>query len=268
MKVQHFIPQELTRRPITIAVIGAGGTGSALLPRLMQLDFAMRELGHPGGLDVTVWDDDIVSPSNIGRQPGFHKPDVGQNKAMLMVNRLNMSWGTSWKAIPKRLRAKDRLTADFVIGCVDTRKARSDIMTAMGSSRAYWLDCGNSVDSGQVILGENPGYKGSKVRLPCVADFFPELVDPSLDEKDEEPSCSVADSIRKQSLVINGAMSIEAFNLLWMFIRHGTLEYSGRFVNLKTGFNSPIRMDSEVWARMGYKIAMPDEASASVAKAA
>lgn len=254
MKVEHFLPSKLTRGPIRIAVIGAGGTGSSLLPRLMQLNFALRELEICEGLSVEVWDDDTVSPSNIGRQ-GFFSPDVGENKAMLLVNRLNMAWGTSWTANPRRLTGKHRLNAEIVIGCVDSRKARTEIMAAMGTDRTYWLDCGNSVDSGQVVLGQ---YEKNAIpsldRLPCVADLFPDLVNPSLDEVDEEPSCSVADSIRKQSLVINSAMALEAFNLLWMFFNDGALTYSGRFVNLRTGYNQPIPLDTEVWRGMGYDV--------------
>lgn len=253
MKIKHTIEKALLTRTVRVVVVGAGGTGSALLPRLMQLHQAMVELGHPGGLQVTVYDSDSVSASNIGRQ-GFFRADIGQNKAAVLVNRLNMCWGTSWTAIPTRLNKSDRIYPDIVIGCVDTRRARAAIQAAVKSAHAYWLDCGNGLDSGQVVLGELGDRKVMRLhdRLPTVADLFPEIVDPALDDTDETPSCSVAEALKKQNLVINMAMATEAFNLLWTLFRTQSLNFAGKFVNLKSGISTPIRMDTDVWARMGY----------------
>ena len=258
MKITHSIHKDLLTRAVKVVVVGAGGTGSALLPRLMQLHSAMLALGHPGGLDVTVYDSDTVSESNIGRQ-GFLPSDIGLNKATVLVNRLNMCWGTQWHAIPARINKSDRLFPDIIIGCVDTRKARAAIKGCVASSRAYWLDCGNALDSGQVVLGElgSEALMKKQERLPTVADLFPEMVDPSLDATDDAPSCSVADALRKQSLVINMAMATEAFNLLWTLFRTGSVNYSGKFINLKSGTAAPIRMDTDVWARMGYVAPVP-----------
>lgn len=253
MKITHQIHPALLSRAVQVAVVGAGGTGSALLPRLMQLHQAMIALGHPAGLAVTVYDDDSVSESNIGRQ-GYYPSDIGLNKATVLVNRLNMCWGTTWKAVPKRLNRSDNIHPDIVIGCVDTRKARDAILGAVKSNNAYWLDCGNALDSGQVVIGElgNTSVMKRPDRLPTVADLFPETVNPSLDATDDIPSCSVADALKKQNLVINMAMATEAFNLLWTLFRTGSLNYCGKFVNLKTGNHATIRMDTDVWARMGY----------------
>lgn len=263
MKIIHKIHKELLMRTIQIHVVGIGGTGSALLPRLMQLHFAMLALGHPGGLHVTAYDNDTVSESNIGRQ-GFFPCDVGHNKATLLINRLNMAWGTSWDGIPNRINKSDRIKTDIIIGCVDTRKARASILGCVESSCAYYLDSGNGENSGQVILGEigSPATMSRLDRLPTVADLFPEMVDPSLDAKDDRPSCSVAESLKKQSLVINMAMVTEIFNLLWTLIRTGELKYSGKFVNLESGISPPIRIDTETWARMGY-VASPKKERAS-----
>lgn len=267
MQITHTIHQELRNRTIDVVVVGAGGTGSALIPRLMQLHFAMKALGHPGGLHVRVYDADTVSESNIGRQ-GFFPCDVGQNKAMLLVNRLNMAWGTSWIGIPKRLNKSDCISTDIIIGCVDTRKSRVAIMNAVQNSLAYYVDAGNSENTGQVVLGEIGSEATMKRhdRLPTVADLFPEMVDVSLDATDDRPSCSVAESLKKQSLVINSAMATEIFNLLWTLLRTGRLKYAGRFVNLETGLSAPIRMNTDTWARMGYNA--PPEKKKRVRKAA
>ena len=119
MKITHNIHAPLLKNTVKVVVVGAGGTGSALMPRLMQLHFAMKELGHPGGLHVTLYDDDIVSKANIGRQC-FFPQDVGQNKSTLIVNRLNQCWGTNWEAVPKKVKKSDKINADIIIGCVDS----------------------------------------------------------------------------------------------------------------------------------------------------
>lgn len=253
MKITHNIHPELLTRAIKIVVVGAGGTGSSLLPRLMQLHHTLLAVGHPGGFSVTVIDGDTVSAANIGRQ-GFLPGDEGQFKSLLLVNRLNMAFGTAWKGIASRLNKSDRINADIVIGCVDSRKARAAIIGSMQDAKAYYIDSGNSQNSGQVVIGEIGNRITMKKfdRLPSVADLFPEMVDASLDAKDELPSCSVAEAVKKQSPVINSAMANEITNLLWTLIRTKSLKYSGRFVNLDSGMNTPIRLDTDVWARMGY----------------
>lgn len=65
--MQHTINPNLMTRPITVALVGAGGTGSQVVTALAQMHYALIKLGHPGGLNVTVIDDDRVSDANIGR---------------------------------------------------------------------------------------------------------------------------------------------------------------------------------------------------------
>jgi PRTRC genetic system ThiF family protein len=256
----HQIPSHMPERPWRVVVVGAGGTGSAVLPCLARLHHAMVELGHPGGIDCTVFDDDVVSPTNVGRQ-GFYPNDVGNYKASLIVNRLNMLMGTNWRAVTQRLTARTAMfNVDLVIGCVDTRAARKAILEAIEGTTTYYLDCGNDPDRGQVILGQMMP-KGTRQkypdRLPHVGDLFPDLVDPSLDAADEAPSCSMADALRKQSLVINSAIAVQAFNLLWTLYRTGSLSYSGVFVNLNTGRTNPVPINAATWARFGYKAPLP-----------
>ena len=252
MSLVHRIPVAMTQRAWSVAVVGAGGTGSALLPNLARLHHAMLELGHPGGIDCTVYDDDTVSETNVGRQ-GFYPVDVGQYKATLLVNRLNNLMGTRWEAETRRVGSKDRFTCDMVIGCVDTRAARKAILGAMQrGGGGYYLDCGNESNSGQVILGQVRGKAAE--RLPHVGDLFPELLNPKGDKADTAPSCSMADALRKQSLVINQAIAVQAYNLLWTLFRTGTLQHCGAFVNLAAGRTNPLPVDPVAWERFGYKL--------------
>ena len=67
----HFVSDDLFNRAIRIHLIGCGGTGSQLAPRLVQLHKALLALGHPEGLQVSLWDSDTVSESNPLRQNYF-----------------------------------------------------------------------------------------------------------------------------------------------------------------------------------------------------
>jgi PRTRC genetic system ThiF family protein len=134
------------------------------------------------------------------------------------------------------------------------------VQAAKRGSCRYYLDCGNETDRGQVILGEFG--KARHDRLPHVGDLFPELLNSKNDKDDDTPSCSMADALRKQSLVINQAISVQAYNLLWTLYRTGALKYSGSFVNLETGRTSPIPIDPAAWARFGYDAPAPKKPKA------
>lgn len=248
----HHIHPDLLTRPVTVAVVGAGGTGSQVLTGLAQLHLAMRALGHPGGLKVTAYDDDLVSQANIGRQL-FYPCDVGLPKAVVLINRINMSMGTHWGSSVTRFNG-DATYADIVIGCVDTRSSRAAIHMSLSHAHrpAYWLDIGNRQSDGQVILGEC-GARHFADRLPHAADLFPEVVDETKDGDEDGPSCSLAEALEKQSLFINRGVALYALNLLFELFRYGEIQYHGVFVNLKTARTSPLAIDPQVWARFGYE---------------
>lgn len=251
----HHLHNGLLRREVKVLVVGAGGTGSQILTGLVQLHQAMTALGHPAGLHVTVIDDDVVSSANIGRQL-FWPADVGQHKASVLINRINLGFGLRWNAEIGRVTG-DRLEADLVIGCVDNRKARKAIVDGLSQSYkpCYYLDIGNSVDSGQIILGEVGGSGlATATRLPHAGDLFPELIDPTLDDSDDVPSCSLADALSKQALFINRGVSQFALNLLWELFRFGKIDYHGVFLNLKSARTSPLAIDPAAWERFGYRI--------------
>ena len=126
MKRVHYIDNYLInpQHPVTVNLIGAGGTGSQVLTCLARLDTALRGLGHPG-LFVTLYDSDIVTEANIGRQL-FSPSDIGLNKAQCLVTRMNNFFGNDWKAVPDIYPAalkdarRDNL-ANIMITCTDNK---------------------------------------------------------------------------------------------------------------------------------------------------
>ena len=147
---------------------------------------------------------------------------------------------------------------------------------------SYWLDCGNLATVGQVVLGQ-PGrekedawprnkefsaeealWKGQRrkqidgpdnfrtvyyedkryIRLPCVTELFPDLMDAGFDETNE-PSCSMVDALKKQSLFVNRTVSAYALDLLWELIREGSVDNQGCYFNLRTRTAQPVPL--KVW---------------------
>jgi len=118
-------------------------------------------------------DGDLVSKTNCIRQP-FASADVGLNKAVVLINRVNLFWGLRWQAHPEHFH-KDSLRSNsagphLIIGCVDTRAARQAILSAVtraNDSTAYWLDLGNNASSGQYVLGQplNAANRRAAARL-------------------------------------------------------------------------------------------------------
>ena len=69
MKRIHFTDNYLLspQHPVTVFVIGAGGTGSQVVTNLARMDMALRSLGHVG-LHVTVFDPSTASSVTAGRR--------------------------------------------------------------------------------------------------------------------------------------------------------------------------------------------------------
>lgn len=241
----HFVAPYLLNpvHRISVTVIGVGGNGSQMISALARIDHALRALGHPG-LVVTAYDADTVSEANIGRQL-FSEAEIGLNKAVAFITRINRFYGLDWKAENKMFTPASK-TGNIVISCVDGVKSRLDIGNAFlkASNRRndeneyktyYWLDLGNAQKTGQVILGSSliSQPKSEKYRtcsrLPLVTEEF-DLV--NVNEEESGPSCSLAEALSKQDLFINSVLVQTAGSLLWSMFRECVIDTRGFYVNL------------------------------------
>ena len=240
------------RQPVKIFVVGAGGTGSKTVIGLKNISQALRALSHPG-LHVTLADGDTVSESNLVRQ-SFYPSDIGLYKAEVLINRLNLSCGLAWEAMPRHATAETirEERPNVVVSCVDSRKARSEIAEGVvGQGVVYALDAGNHATTGQVVMGCPSGFYNPRRRdrLRTAYELFPELCDASIPE-DDAPSCSTLEALEKQDLLINDLAATCLLNLLWQLFRHGTIDHHGAFISLKTGSVRPIPVDPNLWRRL------------------
>ena len=240
----HFTHNYITnpRHRVTVNLIGAGGTGSQVVGALARMDYALYKLGHPG-LSVTIIDDDIVTEANIGRQL-FSASDIGLSKANVLATRINSFYGTDWEAKKMMYDGKNFDAANITITCVDNVNARIAIGKNLRGTNGfddrmqiYWLDFGNQLDRGQVILGTLKGVEQPKSRkyktvksIKCGGGAF------------HGPSCSLAEALRKQDLFVNSFLAQTGCALLWKLFYDGNIDMQGAFVNLATMNVNPIKL--------------------------
>jgi PRTRC genetic system ThiF family protein len=259
----HFTDSYLINptNPIEVNLIGAGGTGSKVLTALLEMNHSLNEMNH-AGITVRLWDDDVVSLANQGRQR-FAECEVGLNKAVALINRANRWAGTNWKAETQKFernnagKMPEHASASIFISCVDTVKARfeiADIIKKLGNEKyyrnqaKYWMDFGNGKFTGQVILStigdlKQPTSEKYKTvaNLPFVTEEFGDLLKQS-ETDDDTPSCSLAEALEKQDLFINGSLAQIGCSLLWNLFRNGMTENRGFFLNLKDFRSHPIKV--------------------------
>ncbi|WP_293811807.1 PRTRC system ThiF family protein [uncultured Bosea sp.] len=245
---RHYLEGDV-RWPLTVTVVGCGGNGAQMLSGLAAIEIALKELGDRS-ISVEVYDNDVVTTANIGRQP-FFPCDVGRNKADVLVERINIAYGFNWISHPRAVDEDADLNRDLVISCVDTIKARQIIYRALQLSRrthskrlGYWMDLGNTEMTGQAVLGRFQEKARSKATqqpapLPHFFELFPHLLEDGIQE-DNAPSCSLAEALSRQSLFVNRNLAAHALAMLYDLLVKGSVGFGGFYLNLKTGITMPM----------------------------
>ena len=260
----HFVDSALINptNPITVNLIGAGGTGSQVLTALARMNHALTELNH-AGLSVRLWDNDMITEANLGRQL-FAESELGLDKSVALINRINRFFGTNWKAETQKFvkddlgKLQSNMKSEIYISCVDSVKSRFDIAEILNELKIdksyyrnqckYWIDFGNSQFTGQVLLSTIGNIKQPNSEkyetvenLPFITEEFGEILKVS-ESEDDTPSCSLAEALEKQDLFINSTLAQMGSSLLWSLFRNGLTENRGFFLNLKNFQSQPIKL--------------------------
>lgn len=269
----HYTAQYLIepQHPVTVNLIGCGGTGSQVLSSLARMHSALRALAHPG-LFVRAIDPDKVTTANMGRQL-FSIADVDTYKCIALVGRINRFFGTDWEGVPEYYKYGCPVdSANITISCVDTGAARRDIKMALMMDQPpasiseietrvwrnryqepynrpyYWLDYGNAMDTGQVVLGTVEDIKQPsksqflcRETLPSVDKLHPDILRDSKNDN-QGPSCSLAEALQKQDLFINTNLANMGMAILWKMFRELRITHHGLYLNLKTLSVNPIKI--------------------------
>ena len=91
-------------------------------------------------LEVTAFDPDTVPRPTSAVGQLFTEADIGQNKALTLIHRLNIAFGLDWCAIPLEYRPYQR-TPDLLLSSVDSKQARASIYERIRNGRAdYWMN--------------------------------------------------------------------------------------------------------------------------------
>lgn len=269
----HFLPT-------SIILIGAGGTGSRLLPPLAQLVKTCLRKHTPGAIlercDIYVVDGDIVEEKNLTRQH-FIAQDVGKNKALVVAERYSRAFGMNIIPCPHFLKQGMAPTFDGPIGpvkyadifqnaivifAVDSAKARRDILSLMNSycvPNLFVVDAGNEDDFGQIktftghYLSNEVGnlsktLLGLPSNIPSEIDvgFIPFDFNyyRNLGESAQERSCADL----PQTLAINTMMSTLILCTIQNFMQMRPMKYDGQNFSLSGGVSTSWNTHGS-WAR-------------------
>lgn len=122
-----------------VAIIGAGGTGSACFEMLARL----------GVGEIALIDDDTIEESNLSRIYGSCIKDVGRPKVDALA-----AWAreiSRARVEPVRARVQDAaealLGADVILSCTDTESSRAFANQIAAQYMIPMIDVGNRIDS-------------------------------------------------------------------------------------------------------------------------
>lgn len=225
--------------PLSIHVIGCGGTGSHFIMLLARMIWAYSQIYQRRRIHVVLWDGDIVSPTNISRQL-FLPDEVNLNKAEALASRYNRMYGYEWIAVPEyfnEARFREIPNGNIYISFTDKVSARQSIHKCFKSQKAVsntddyhekficWIDAGNSKTKSNVFF--------SLLGQKTIIDHYPDI-------KDDEttPSCSTIAALEQQSLFINVFTADIVASLLWDAIYENKdlpniVYFNSDFLNIK-----------------------------------
>jgi PRTRC genetic system ThiF family protein len=253
---------------VEIIVVGAGGTGSQLVPHLARLvwDFNQQQGEHGAGAkrgaSLLIVDHDIVAEKNVRARQNFCPPEVGYPKAQVLANRYGIAFGMhkdeiGAKVAPFTPEVLQRRYSDLIIlvGCVDTAEARASIAACLkpnyqAAPRTWYVDAGNGFHWGQVFVGNTATIEDLRGCLHdpiCARLPSPALLAPSMFEVPEEAEAAASSTLQlscgdlvlseqegnRQSRTINTHMAALVYAYVEQLI-YGSITTFATYTNLPT----------------------------------
>jgi len=252
-------PVLLRGTALHLVLVGCGGTGSWLAPNLARLTAVLQQAGR--SVRLTFMDPDHITAGNVPRQ-NFCAAEIGGAKATALALRYGRAWGLDIAAVcapladrPLPLNHSDELL--LLCGAVDNAAARRSLAATLArhsrwnpqrpkeSPAAWWLDCGNAADTGQVLFGSalEPAqlqwafHPGTICRaLPAPSLQCPDLlVDRPKEGSATSLSCAALMLLNAQSLMVNQAVAAAAGALLQRLLIAADLRLFATYLDLAAG---------------------------------
>jgi hypothetical protein len=246
-----------------IVVVGCGGTGGFISEGLCRLLEKDRK--------ILLIDYDRVEDHNLERQ-NFYKEDLGKYKSEALAERLSRNYGRriAYSVSP----FSDELLWDrssliegarssgnhLIIGCVDDYRGRQAISESFEKHLPYWwIDSGNSKDSGQVLIGDtskldylNQSFRNNTVyHLPAPHVQNPALLIPT--EPEPVPEDCAERVIRgNQSPVINQVMASLVLQFVHLLLR-GELHWMAGYIDMALGTLRMVNSEPETVSKITGK---------------
>jgi PRTRC genetic system ThiF family protein len=246
------VPYVLPDGPLTIVLVGCGGTGSHIADALASLAIECRRRREAEPRVVLI-DGDRVEARNTVRQR-FLEREIGRHKVHAVAGRLAHDVGVAFEAVAEmatpalleRVVGPTHRAPVIVVGAVDTRTARREIARyvvgrdplhgAAGWCRRLWLDAGNGDASGQVLVGDTadpkalkrPFVLGGQLCAALPAPFVVEptlIVDPPPRPEEAAATCAAAVAAGEQDPLINRHMATIAARYLQALILRRRVEH-------------------------------------------
>ena len=122
---------------LRVAVVGCGGTGSAVIEQLVRL----------GVRHLQIFDPDTLTASNLTRVYGSYPDDVSQPKVRVMASHIariapDADVALEQSAITDPRTAKQLLDADVIFGCTDDNAGRLVLSRIATYFMTPVIDCG------------------------------------------------------------------------------------------------------------------------------
>jgi len=206
----------------TIFVVGAGGTGSQLLPFLTQL---LANVNEDRDIDLCVIDGDLFEQKNKRNQKCLDR-DIGENKAKVTAERYQRIYSdykiSYYDDFIKTERDLEILIKQkegsmnyvpVIVSCVDNNSTRKLIDKVFHElNDVVYIDSGNGTDNmvGQVVTGLR---LKNKTILPPVSSVFPEIKEDT-DTIENATGCANNVGEAPQNIATNVMAAQTLFSLL------------------------------------------------------
>ena len=210
---------------VDIVVVGVGGTGSNLVPYLMQLANTCEKVKT-----ITLIDGDVFEEKNKRNQKCLDI-DLGKSKSEVLASRYSRVYPSlNIRFWDKYIYSSDDVKSLFtnnrylyhrekylpiLISCVDnnaTRQLLHKFFYNENIESLMYIDSGNGTIemNGQIVIGFK---KDNKVILPPVADVFPEILEDN-DEVESEVGCAATIEEHPQNIATNVMAATVLFSVV------------------------------------------------------
>lgn len=190
---------DLRKLSSNAVVIGCGALGSAVALQLAKL-----------GIPLELWDDDVVEAHNIPNQLLFGPEDIGKGKAVALADAITRLTGSNIRPIPNKWEParvyRSMSEKPYVFACVDTMRARNDILRSLSHTH------------GSVLVDGRIGARDWSTFLVDRSDLtslrtYAETIVPDDETFVERGACG-------NILSIGATASLAASYMVWQFMDH------------------------------------------------